>query len=427
MKSHVVRLASIAAGLRALAGGASAQSAKAPFATRLEQAHTTLQVSADGTLEGDGAKVIADAVTKARYVLLGEDHLSREIPQFATGICRIMALGGLHAFAVETGPEVTRVVNANLRRTDRLARIAAFARTYPDVMAFQNGRDESDMGAACAQAAGPGFRMWGLDQEFFGATGYLLEQMLAARPGPIARAAIAQLATLDRGFTAAAVRSGSVSDFFIYKISDAQMHAAHAAIVRDGGAHANELFAALAETREIYIGQQANGYASNGQRARLMKRTLVNYLATAPAASRVLFKFGDVHMAKGINNLRQRDVGNFVAERAEGEGASSLHIAVCGAKGQRATYGGVGRPLGQTPFVMTEDEEYAWLKDALALHERSAGKRDWMLVDLRPLRTNTPADMPAAWRKLVLQYDMIVVAPELTPSTLLGSRGEGGR
>jgi hypothetical protein len=422
MKSHVVRFASVAAGLWMLTGTASAQTSEAPFATRLEQARSTLQVVADGSLEGNGAKVIAAAVTKARYVLLGEDHLSREIPQFATGICRIMAPGGLYAFAVETGPEVTKVVNANLRRPDRLARIAAFARAHPDVMAFQNGRDESDMAAACAQAAGPRFQVWGLDQEFFGATGYLLEQMLEARPGPDARSAIEQLAALDRSSTTNAVGSGSVSELLIYKVSDAQMQAARSAIAKDGGARANELFIALAETREIFLGQQTDGYASNGQRARLMKRTLAHYLATAPAASRVLFKFGDVHMAKGINNLRQRDVGNFVAERAEGEGPSSLHIAVYGAKGQRATYGGVGRPLGQTPFVLTEDADYAWLKDALALHERSAGKRDWMLVDLRALRTNTPADMPAAWRKLVLQYDMIVVAPELTPSTLLGSR-----
>jgi hypothetical protein len=422
MKSHVVRFASVAAGLWMLTGTASAQTTETPFATRLEQARSTLQVSADGSLQGNGAKVIAAAVTKARYVLLGEDHLSREIPQFATGICRIMAPGGLHAFAVETGPEVTKVVNANLRRPDRLARIAAFARAHPDVMAFQNGRDESDMAAACAQAAGPRFQVWGLDQEFFGATGYLLEQMLAAHPGPTARSAIEQLAALDRSATTNAVGSGSVSDLFIYKISDAQMQAARSAIAKDGGTRANELFIALAETREIFLGQQTDGYASNGQRARLMKRTLAHYLATAPAAARVLFKFGDVHMAKGVNNLRQRDVGNFVAERAEGEGASSLHIAVYGAKGQRATYGGVGRPLGRTPFVLTEDADYAWLKDALALHERSAGKRDWMLVDLRQLRTRMPADMPAAWRKLVLQYDMIVVAPELTPSMLLGSR-----
>jgi hypothetical protein len=422
MKSHVVRFASVAAGLWMLTGTASAQTSETPFTIRLEQARSTLQVSADGSLQGNGAKVIAAAVTKARYVLLGEDHLSREIPQFATGICRIMAPGGLHAFAVETGPEITKVVNANLRRPDRLARIAAFARAHPDVMAFQNGRDESDMAAACARAAGSRFQVWGLDQEFFGATGYLLEQMLAARPGPIARSAIEQLAVFDRSATTNAVGSGAVSDLFIYKVSDTQMQAASSAVAKDGGTRANELFAALAETREIFLGQQTDGYASNGQRARLMKRTLARYLATAPATARVLFKFGDVHMAKGINNLRQRDVGNFVAERAEGEGASSLHIAVYGAKGQRATYGGVGRPLGQTPFVLTEDADYAWLKDALALHERSAGKRDWMLVDLRPLRTNTPADMPAAWRKLVLQYDMVVVAPELTPSTLLGSR-----
>lgn len=422
MRRHFVRLAGIAATAAALAGNATAQTASPSFAARLEQARSTLQVSTDGTLEDAGATIIAAAVSKARYVLIGEDHLSREIPQFATAICRVMVSGGLHAFAIETGPEVTRVVNANLRRSDRVARIAAFAQAYPDVMAFQNGRDESDMAAACAQAAGPGFQMWGLDQEFLGATGFLLEQMLGARPGPVARAAIEALAARDRGFTAKAISSGSASDFAIFRLSDAEMQATRRAIAIDGGARANELFAALAETRDIYLGQQTDGYASNGQRARLMKHTLVRHLADAPPAARVLFKFGDVHMAKGVNNLRQRDLGNFVAERAEGEGVSSLHIAVYGARGQRATYGGVLRPLAITPFVMSEDADYAWLKDALDLHARRAGQKDWMLVDLRALRSRMPADTPDAWRRMALQYDMVIVAPELTPSTLLGSR-----
>ncbi|QNE32434.1 hypothetical protein F1C10_11080 [Sphingomonas sp. NBWT7] len=301
MHGHLIRLASIVAAAAAFARTVSAQKAAAPFAARLEQAHAPLQVGADGTLHRAGATIIAAVVREARYVLIGEDHLSREIPQFATAICRIMAPGGLHAFAIETGPEATRVVNANLRRPDR---IAAFARAYPDVMAFQNGRDESDMAAACANAAGPRFQLWGLDQEFLGVTGFLLEQMLAAYPGPIARAAIAGLAARDRDFTAKAISTASASDLAIYKLSDAEMHATRRAIAIDGGARANALFAALAETRDIYRRQQIDGYASNGQRARLMKRTLLHYLADAPAAARVLFKFGDVHMAKGVNDLR---------------------------------------------------------------------------------------------------------------------------
>ncbi|QNE32433.1 hypothetical protein F1C10_11075 [Sphingomonas sp. NBWT7] len=71
---------------------------------------------------------------------------------------------------------------------------------------------------------------------------------------------------------------------------------------------------------------------------------------------------------------------------------------------------------------MSDDPDYAWLKDALALHARRAKPQDWMLVDLRSMRNRMPADTPDAWRKMALQYDMVVVAPELTPSTLLGSR-----
>lgn len=390
------------------------------FGARLDRARATLRVDAGG-LHGPGAAVIADAVGHARYVLLGEDHFSREIPSFTTGICRIMAPSGLSALAVETGPEATVFVNDALRRPDRATRIAAFARAHPDVMAFQNGRDESDMAAECARLAGRRFAIWGLDQEFFGATGYLLERMRAARPGPKARAAIERLALLDRAMTAAARASGSPADLFVYTVTDAQMAEAGGHIARDGGARVSAIFAALAETRAIFLGQSTDAFASNAQRARLMKRTLAAHLAAGPKASRVLFKFGDVHMAKGINALGQRDLGNFVAERAEGDGTASLHIAVYGAKGVHAVYGGVGRPVRHDPFVLTDDPDYAWLKDVVTTPASDDPRQDWVLIDLRALRAKPPRDMPPAWKTATQQYDLLVVAPELTPSSLLGA------
>lgn len=343
-------------------------------------------------LHGTGSEVLAEAIASSRYVLIGEDHLSREIPQFTAGVCGLMAQGGLDAFAVEIGPEAARVVTENLHKQDRISRVATFMQTHPDAFAFQNGRDESDMAAECARPAGPQFQIWGLDQEFFGASGHLLEQMLIAHPGPTARAAIEKLAIADSTATEKALALGSVGDLFVYQVTDRELDDAGRAIKRDGGSRVGSLFDALTATRAIYLGQNNDGFASNGRRARLMKRTLVGYLDAHRRPSRVLFKFGDAHMAKGINGLGQRDVGNFVAERAEGEGVASLHVAVYGAKGVHALYGGVGRQVRLEQFVMTDEAEYAWLKDVLPPGPRGTA-RGWTVVDLRLLRSKMPSDL----------------------------------
>lgn len=401
------------------AGRAETPPASVPFSERLTQAHTALRVDGEG-LHGPGSTVLADAVARAQYVMIGEYHLSREIPLFATGVCRIMAPSGLRAFVVETGPEVAAMVDSQLRRPDREERIAAFVRAHPHAIAFQDSRDESQMAARCAQMAGPDFALWGLDQEFLGSGGYLLERMLDAKPGPLSRAAIERLVAFDRTATAKALQSGSIVDLFLIQVSDQQLAEARAAIERDGGVRVKRLFRALTETRAIYLGQDVDGFSSNGRRARLMKQTLVDHLKATPGTGKLLFKFGDVHAAKGFNTLGQRDLGNFVAERADGEGTSSLHIAVYGAKGILPSYDEVGRPLKTAPFDLTDDPHYAWLKAAVPTGAQAATSGEWTVVDLRTLRANPPADMPDAWREAARQFDLLVLAPTLSPTTTLG-------
>lgn len=386
---------------------------------RLAEVRTSLTVD-DRAFGGPGAEILARAVASARYVLVGEDHLTREIPRFTADLCRLMAPKGLTALAVEIGPEAAKVVDANLRRPDRRERIGSFMLAHPDAMAFQNGSDESDMAAACAQAAGPKLQLWGLDQEFFGATGNLLERMTAAHPGPIARAAIARLSASERSATAAALASGSPSNLLIFTITDEQLADARAAIAKDGGARVQALFAALEKTRTIYLGQNTDPYASNGARARLMKRTLVDYFNNAAPEARVLFKFGDTHMRKGVNGLGQRDLGNFVAERADGDGVESLHLLVVGLRGTHAFYNGVGRQVRHEPFVLTDDADFAWLKDAVPAN--GAASSDWTLLDLRALRGRQPRDISATWKRIIEGFDMVVVAPDITPSDVLGAR-----
>jgi hypothetical protein len=402
------------------AASAQAETVAPPtFADRLAQAGSPLTVRPEG-FSGPGAAILSEAIDASRYVLIGESHFSREIPAFTTNVCRLMAPGGLTAMAVETGPEAAVAVNARLRAPDREQQMTDFLQSHPDVMAFLNGRDENQTAADCAAAAGPDFELWGLDQEFFGASGYLFEQMLAARPGPLSRAQIEALAEQERTATQAALISGSPMDLFLFKVTDAALDQAGAAIDQDGGDRTKALFTALRETRAIYQSSVARTGDSNGRRARLMKRTLAAHFAEAPQA-RVLMKFGALHLYKGYNPLGQRDVGNFVAEHADGAGLPSLNMIVVGARGTYGGYSGVGRPMTPHEFDSTAGEDADWVKDVMLARPADTQASDWSLVDLRRLRSKDLEALTPEWRELIRGYDLAVLAPELTASTKLGA------
>lgn len=59
---------------------------------------------------------------------------------------------------------------------------------------------------------------------------------------------------------------------------------------------------------------------------------------------------------------------------------------------------------------------------AMGSHVSNDTAQDWTVIDLRGFRAAPSEDMPAAWKTAVQHYDFIVVAPELTPSTLLGAK-----
>lgn len=410
----------------ALATSAVAQApAPASFETRLAQATTSLMVGPGG-FSGQGAPVLADAIKASRYVLIGESHLTREIPAFTTQVCRLMAPSGLTAMVIETGPEAGRVVDAAMRAEDPTARIDSFLRAHPDGVAFYGSRDEVRTAAGCAAAAGPDFALWGLDQEFLGSSGHLLAEMLAANPGPKSRAALSELAEQDRAATAAAVASGSPGDLFLIKVSPEVLERAGEAVAADGGDRVRYLFGLLTESHAIYSASQAKKGDPNGRRARLMKRTLAAHLADHPDA-RLLMKFGAYHLYKSVNPLDQRDVGAWVAERADGEGVNALHIVVTGATGAYAAYAGVGRAASVRTFDVMKDKDPDWTKDLIVARPAGTPPEAWTLVDLRALRTQGLAGAPEYWRELALGYDLAILAPTVSAADMLGKGGEAKR
>src|ERR1035441_4198844 len=141
----------------------------------LDAARFGLRVDS-GVLSGTGAPVLAEAIAGSHYILIGEDHLTREVPQFTTAICNLTAKQGLAGMAMEVSPEAAAVMMHSLTAPDRWNQMVALTRAYPSSVAFLDSRQENDLVANCAQAShNPNFHLWGLDQNFVGSAGWLID------------------------------------------------------------------------------------------------------------------------------------------------------------------------------------------------------------------------------------------------------------
>ena len=392
---------------------------KPTFADALIQSRTPI-VLAGGKFSAPGSNTFTQAVTQSRFVLIGEDHITREIPEFTAALCDVMHPD---AYAVETGPDAARFVNGLLHSTERIQIVAARNREQPNNMAFLDIREENDLAAHCATASRtPYFQLWGLDQEFLGSAGTLLEDMLATNPGPRSREAIAIARAKERNAELAARRTGDFLKLFVISSTDADLHSLQEAVNADGNAATRDLLHEFTMSRTIYQLNTNGSPDANRLRAELFKQHfLSDYLpfeAKVPAP-RVLFKFGDFHTGKGFSYLHQRDLGNFVAELADAERTQSLHLLVLGARGTHAALRGYAKPMDREPFSIAEDPSYGWLTPAVAdlLPQQVDGPGPTLtLFDLRQLRFRH-IELPPEWERVIYSYDLFVLIPKITPAS----------
>ena len=179
---------------------------------------------------------------------------------------------------------------------------------------------------------------------------------------------------------------------------------------------------ALLDSREIYALNNASGYVSNVTRAALMKRS---YVAQLPPAQRAappptLYKFGALHVMKALNTLQSREIGNYVAEIADGLGTPSMHVLVVAAKGQQRRFAGVGKPYVAAPV----DQVGPGVSDfpyAKPMFDRALGADGWSLFDFRAMRrwAARRTDLDPWLVRLIFGFDLVVVIPEGTPSDQL--------
>lgn len=376
----------------------------------------------DGKLNGPGADVLRPALAEAQFVLMGEDHGIAQIPEFGAALCAELAPRGFRHLALEVGPNTAPELEKFARSADGVKQLSDFLKKYPETVPFYSWREEFAMLEECEKSGGTeGMTLLGVDQEFMGSSGFLLDKVLATKPGPEAAATIQALQKENGEARAAAVKSGNPWDLLMTSAKLEELKRAHDLLAKQGSTEAQQQFAALLVSRDVYLkNKAADYYNSNRQRALLMKRNFVAPFSQAmqhgPVPPKVIFKFGGMHMFRGLNPLHSSELGNLAGEFAEGHGVKSVHILILGVKGQQARFAGIGKPSQAAPFDNTseKDSDFPFLKPLF--ENQVVGS--WTIHDLRALRTGFSkyGKIDPEFERIIFGYDFVVLVPEATAS-----------
>lgn len=398
--------------LVALLGFISATAHADPLADAVKRSASAIGVKQDKLVGGNALRT---AIAGAQFVMLGEDHGIAQIPELAGALCTELAPHGFHRVALEVGPSIGPALEAIVRAPDPVAAAVAFNREFPESVAFYNWREELGFLQTCAKS-GP-LTIWGVDQELMGAPVFVLPKILETKPGPKAKAAIEALlreAATDR---ATAAKTGDYGKLMMLAASAPTIANVQAALAKDGSPEAQRLFATLVDSRAIYLGQSSpTPYLSNRRRARLMKETFLDNLqaaaATDHALPKVLLKLGGWHMYRGLNPLRSSELGNLVAEAAEGHKVEAVNLLVVGAKGEQLRPSGVGKIDQPVALDLGHDPDMAFLAPFLAAQLANT----WTLFDLRGLRVAKLGKLDPELERLIFGYDFLVVIADPKPA-----------
>lgn len=374
----------------------------------------------DGEMSGPGAPFLKRLLSKAQFVAIGEEHGTREVPQFVWATCRAMATDKLDAIAIESGSLATAKLQQWTAESDGSVKLAAFERGHPDSIAFFYWQQEFDLLSHCQQATAPRtLHLWGLDQEFLGSPSFILQQILAARPSSETAAIVKKLldqCSLDtqKSFASGRWRDSCMLQLSAVDLANLQSAAAHTTNLR-----AQELVAALVKTEHIYsFHENGHSYDANRERALLLKQNFVadyqQLSKTNGRPPRVLLKFGANHLYKGFDMTDLNDLGNFVTEFADGLGSAALHIAVLGVSGEEEHEFGLGKPdqAVKVDFAKDPDAGFTFLAPFYAEAESGA----WTAFDLRQLRSkfSTFGHVDRELERLIFGYDVLVLVPKVT-------------
>ena len=375
-----------------------------------------------GKLEGRGAERIVQEARANQFILVGEDHGIREVPEFVGALFESVRPEGYSHLGVEVGPETTRMLETMMRSPSAQAGLDAFLARYTQfTIPFFFWREEAQMLERVVKSVPKRNEVvWGLDQEFVMAPTYLLEQLARLATNDRARTLARQAAVASAAADKAMIATKNPGAVWMFSATDADIAALRDAF-SSGPPAAKTIIDELAASRDIYrTFNSGRNYEANQVRADLMKRHLLERYRSAQAAGerrpKAVIKLGANHVFRGPSITNTYEIGTFAPEFALSEGGRAFNILLVVKRGTSNAF----RPFGSQdsdktkPYDLGTSDEYAVFDMASVV--AAASDTALTLIDLRPERAMLAGGPlkrigPTA-RRLLDSFDAVVVVPE---------------
>lgn len=391
---------------------------------------------ANGRMSGAGADALTRVSRENQFILVGEDHGIRELPQFVGALFAAARSAGYKHIGVEIGPITGRRLETMMRAPDAQHQVDTFLGKYiPFTLPFFFWKEESQMLESVVKSV-PDKRgvVWGLDQEFIVSPTYMFERLAAIAPSTAARTLATQLAAASYAGDKEMIKSGNPGAVWMVTSTDADIAKLQSTFNAKKGSEAEEIIRELVVSRKIYqMFNAGTNYESNQKRDDLMKQHFLDAYNAAKARGeampKAIIKLGANHVFRGPSTTDSYEIGTFVPEFAEVTGGKSFGILVVVARGTWNAY----RPFGSSEEDKTQKydplttSEYAVFDIRSVLDAASAS--EWSYIDLRPIRAAAANGKlrglnPKA-RRLLTSFDAVVVVPEGHASVYFRGRLKG--
>jgi hypothetical protein len=370
-----------------------------------------------GVLTGPGAELILGDVPSAQFILVGEDHGFADPPDIALALAKAARPYGLVNHVAEIGPLTDEWVETRLSQGGPDALATALA-GRPLAVPFLGMREDAALADYFLKNA-PRRRdvLWGVDQEFIGATLIWLERLEAVAKTETARKLAADALAAER----AAFAKGDFGAMFMFTAAPetfAKMRAAFA-----GDREAAPVIDALDESAAIYRAYNAGkNYASNADRIAYIRREFLRqYGAAKGPAPRALLKMGAIHLGKGTTFLSTFDLGALTEGIAADNGLKVLRVLVLPLAGEQTAIA----PSAEGPFKTSEmkSELTAGILKAIGVDESAVGDDGYAVIPLEPARRRLEQKglnaLDPEQRFFLLGYDYLVTTKSARAATPL--------
>lgn len=364
----------------------------------------------DDDLTGPGADHLRRAVRNAQFVMIGEEHNDRKTPIFASALFEMLRReNGFSHLAVEQDPLGIELALSPGRRGNAAA-IGKGLERWPTLLGFASDQDLMLLANAGAAVAGSD-PIWGVEQAQSPVR--YLEELSSLVPDDRVREEVTRLLARARSEDRTRADFGRFLAYDRQTLPDLRSLRARWTAMR--GSRAWFLLDGLARSAEIYdyyVRGKAEHDPSLGylnatvREAWLKSQFIMRYRAAAASASnpRVLFKFGDNHIRRGIGATGAWTLGTFAADLAAYSGMDSVGMLVL--------------PIG------SDVPDWPHLPEELRPLLPKALPSGPILIDLAELRPRSaelfrgvPARSRDATRTVLFGFDDIVVLPGSSPAT----------